>query len=469
MLALALGSGCRPSEGGGEEDPTTTAEGSSTSGPAVTDTTTAGSSTTGMPGSTTSDACDPECDLGLECVDGVCVDACPYDAGCCDGGPCVDECNISEQCLGGICEQQDGRRVCQEADPLPYCDPGDALGRRLYLPFVPDGTAVSLAFGDALPRRGDELMVLRLYSSFALVGGGTEITNIDPFGTEGAIGHVVGIDLGARNGFVFQRFPDGLRVATLDEGQVSLGPFSPVFHGVGSANLALVAGDFDGDGIDDLVRPAGQGVDIAWGTGSGFVEGPQLAWPEDTWIPIVGDFDDDGLDDVAFDERYGPSFVLTNVVGAGTIVELPGGRSEERGLATGDFDGDGELDIVGLAKGDRLEDIVYFPWRGMPDGSWSLLSPLRTPMFIIAPAYFAVGVGDFDGDGADDVSFGSLHRLGILFGDPTGEHLFRCHGVIDVFGAPTIRHAVGDVDGDGRSDIAVPNGQDLEVLVHRYR
>lgn len=468
VLATALGLGCRSGQGVGEQGPGTTTEGTTSSGTSSTGEITAGS-TTHMIGDTTSGACNPECEPGFECVDGTCEETCPYDAGCCEGGPCRDECLFSEGCPGGICEQHDGRRVCREGEPLPVCALGDVLGRRLDLPSVPDDYMESLAFGDALPRRGDELLVLRFYSTYALLGGGTETTNVDPFGTEGSRGHAVAIDLGARNGFALQRFPEGLRVATIDGGQVTVGELSPVFPSVSSAHLALAAGDFDGDGVDDLVKGVGQGVGIAWGTGSGFIEGPEIPWPERTRFSIVGRFDDDALDDIAFHELDGPSFLLTDVADTATSVELPGGRSEERGHATGDFDGDGEPDIVGLGKDYLLDNIVLFPWRAGPDGSWSLLTPLRTPMFLVPPAYFAAGVGDFDGDGADDVSIGSTHRLGIFFGDPTGEHLFRCHGIVDVLGAPAITHAVGDIDGDGRSDIALSNGPELIVLVHRYR
>src|SRR5689334_10703642 len=130
-----------------------------------------------------------------------------------------------------------------------------------------------------------------------------------------------------------------------------------------------VAGDFNGDGRDDIAtftRGAAADVYVALSNGSSFV-GTGVKWHNyfavGTELPTVGDFNGDGRDDIATFTRgaaadayvalsTGSSFSGTgikwhNYFAAGS--EIPG---------TGDFTGDGRDDIVTFTRGAAADAFV---------------------------------------------------------------------------------------------------------------
>ena len=129
-----------------------------------------------------------------------------------------------------------------------------------------------------------------------------------------------------------------------------------------TAGFGGIAGDFNGDGRDDVVtftRGTSADVYVALSTGSGFT-GTGWKWHDyfaaGGEVPLVGDFNGDGRDDIATFTRgtsadvyvalsTGHSFAGTGwkwhdyfAVGS----EIPG---------TGDFTGDGRADIATFTRG----------------------------------------------------------------------------------------------------------------------
>ncbi|MFG1609483.1 FG-GAP repeat domain-containing protein [Actinoplanes sp. NPDC049265] len=224
--------------------------------------------------------------------------------------------------------------------------------------------------------------------------------------------------------------------------------------------FAGVAGDFNGDGRDDIVtftRGAAADVYVALSTGSSF-SGTGVKWHDyfavGTETPLVGDFNGDGRDDIATFTRgaaadvyvalsTGSSFVGTgwkwhNHFAVGN--EIP---------AVGDFNGDGRDDIATFTRGTAADVYVALSTGSSFSGTgWKWHN------------YFAVGneipaVGDFNGDGRDDIAtFTRGASADVYVALSTGSSFsgtgWKWH---NYFAAGTELPTVGDFNRDGRADI----------------
>lgn len=138
--------------------------------------------------------------------------------------------------------------------------------------------------------------------------------------------------------------------------------------------------------------------------------------------------------------------------GPGTIIPLPG---DPRTAVAGDFDGDGRTDVVWSSEAGRIT------WL-----AGAAIDPLATSVAVaqLDPQSLLIltDVGDFDGDGDLDV-VGSDERAVLLLGDGAGgfEPLRLLHGPSVVWGPTAI-----DADGDGDLDLAIVDpSADLDNIV----
>jgi secreted trypsin-like serine protease len=201
-----------------------------------------------------------------------------------------------------------------------------------------------------------------------------------------------------------------------------------------------VAGDFDGDGRDDVFWfGPGAATDFIWyGTPTGFTRGPTLVLNRHA-NPVAGDFDGDGLTDVLL---YSPGtaaeLLLRGDAVAGLVSGPPVANNGVYVPVAGDFDGDGKTDIVWYGVGGRFDMM----WRGTAGGFQSAGS-------LTIGGRFRPVAGDFDGDGKGDV----------LWFSPAGGDLLRRGTASGFESAPEVvidgeRSGVsGDFDGDGRADV----------------
>jgi len=176
------------------------------------------------------------------------------------------------------------------------------------------------------------------------------------------------------------------------------------------------------------------------------------------------DLDRDGLLDVvlanAFSDETGSgtdSFIYRNR-GGGDFDQVPIRLPtwSATGVAAGDLDGDGWLDLVISHQWDRLED----PWRtniyrGTPQG------PVPDPAGALNSGSGGVAIADLDGDGWLDIVFGAGvltdgKGARVFFGSPGG---FDPGRSLELPGGDPRGVTVADLDGDRRPDIVVSNLQ----------
>jgi hypothetical protein len=227
----------------------------------------------------------------------------------------------------------------------------------------------------------------------------------------------------------------------------------------------LVAADLDGDGLTDLAADAGGRVSVLWNEG-GRRFGPEASFPcspELNWICggelaflLPGDFDGDGLLDlvalqgceaVPLLHTSRRSFSLASV--SEFIPKEPEEEGGERickfrvaGAVTGDLDGDGFTDIAAAAG--------YSVWVAR--------NPAGTGIFIPEGLYDSgdetmegLAIGDLDGDGTLDLASANctdivvhLNRNGFERNRVSVDGCFR-------------KIAIGDLNGDGNQDMAICN------------
>jgi len=241
------------------------------------------------------------------------------------------------------------------------------------------------------------------------------------------------------------------------------------------AESLAAAGDFDGDAVADLALVSGYDSspdtdDFAWellsGAGDGTFGAPAVVSMEITGTSVAaGDFDGDGLDDLAVlgfaDTESGAANALEVMMSTGgSFAELPVEATATSGcalefrhpwLAAADLDGDGADDLVATtarcADGEGDADYVaVFLSNG--DGSFAAPALYGSA----ATAFVGGAIADFDRDGNPDIAaglHGAGHEFTILYG--TGYGAFDSFEEFG-FGYSTLLSA-GDFDGDGVLDV----------------
>lgn len=256
-------------------------------------------------------------------------------------------------------------------------------------------------------------------------------------------------------------------------GGFAAAPGSPFSVG-GTRPVTLAAGDFDEDGVVDVVTANifSDSYSLLLGTGTGafvpaagspFAGGP---YPR----PVsVGDVNADShLDVVGAGANGSPVSVLLGD-GLGALIPAPGSGfifgSDGSDLDLGDLDGDSDLDLAITDAGNSR--IRFFG----NDGSGGFLALPSSK--VLSPKPTKLVLFDGDADGALDFAYNSGYDsgVGILLGDGSGAFAppspkLLTSGLFPTLAA-TSALAVADVNGDGEPDlISSVNSGYLSVLLH---
>jgi hypothetical protein len=231
----------------------------------------------------------------------------------------------------------------------------------------------------------------------------------------------------------------------------------------------IYVGDFDGDGLPDLVTNAWQSHQLAElrGLGDGtfafaraFLVGPDVGGEIDA---SVGDLDGDGIDDLVADNKNsGDAASFLGSLGNGLVrvhdFSLGDGGGE---LFVRDFDENGVPDLLAVTGSMYTGNaLVVMPGNG--DGTFQAGAPFYAGYGIPA------AVGDLTGEGHLDVALfkaWDTQSYGVLVYPGTGGGTFA-DPVNTILPGEAHMLVAADVDGDGMDDLVFPTWErgSVEIL-----
>ena len=286
--------------------------------------------------------------------------------------------------------------------------------------------------------------------------------------------------------------------ATLGTAASALSWTTPQSPATAAQPNSIVVADFNGDGIPDLaiatngIAGGNGSVQILLGNGDGtfqaaktyagltgnqlIVAAPFITGGHEDLLVVnnattgTGSFEDNGLlftGDGRGNFQAGTPFVAClNSVSA---------------LVVGDFNGDGIPDFAvggilnqGLPAAIPNVAITYgdgtgtFPTIGTNCSADSILGIFSGSSNSPSTAITALGVGDFQGDGAQDIAVLQFNgAIDIILRDPAG--VYPVPGIptqiSQTAGSSPTAIAVGDFNGDGYADLAITNGGQDNITV----
>ncbi len=254
-----------------------------------------------------------------------------------------------------------------------------------------------------------------------------------------------------------------MRSAAISQSVTTL-PASTLLNGisltVGNAPIGEAVGDFNNDGIADLAVANNQDntVSILLGKGDGtfaaavnYTLTDANSATKNPVSVVTGDFNGDGNMDLAIANAADGTVSILLGIGDGTFATVVNYSigANNRAIAVGDFNGDGIADLVVAANSEASYLAILI---GNGDGTFTAQDNSYG-----AESYLnSVQVADFNGDGIADLVTANTNsnNVSVLLGN--GDGTFGSAVDYSVGQGP-VAIAIGDFNGDGKVDIAVAN------------
>lgn len=231
--------------------------------------------------------------------------------------------------------------------------------------------------------------------------------------------------------------------------------FQTGFEAPGGNPRAIAMADFNGDGFLDFATanystPNGLSVFLGRGDGEFYVSA-QLSLPVGPFGIVAADFNHDGRADLAVTSADSSEISILEWQSTGFVVtatlKSPGG--DPRFIVAADFDRDGRPDIAYTSFSCGCVEVWLSPDRFRPN--WTMVGSFAT-----GQGAHGLAIGDFDRDGVVDLIATNAidNSARILYG--VGDGNFLAGPTVATEGTPR-SVAVGDFNHDGLLDFAVAN------------
>ncbi len=340
---------------------------------------------------------------------------------------------------------------------IPWSSRAGSFRQGASLSSVVTGTITGVAAGDLNNDGRTDLMFAGDSSAWIYLGNGVGGFTQLPLGLAGGwtAFAIADFDGNGRIDFAGSRSGTSLFVSTISADSTTTQPLTAALPYAGTR---LLAGDFNGDGKQDLLvlGDSNAGVDgelLLLNTGASFVPAStqRFGSTERTREALVADLNHDGaLDFVQVGATTGDITVWLNdgngVFTTTATIRVAGTQT----IALTDVDGDGWTDLV-IAGGTGVDTLHI--WRNDRTGKLEHIRSLQAgPIVQLAAA-------DFDGDGDNDiVTISGTAPDKLWLNDGKGAFTATDLGWTSSGATAAAQLAVADLNNDGAPDLVLPQG-----------